>query len=311
MDNIKEIIAQEDNARLDVYLTGELENISRTFVQKLIKDKQVMINGIYPSVHARIKLGDRIEVVIPPPKKLEVKAQKIPFDILYEDKSIIVVDKPAGMVVHPAAGNYDGTLVNALLFHCHDLAGIGGSLRPGIVHRLDKDTSGVMVVAKTDAAQAELSQQFLEHEVEKKYLALVFGQCKTPYGRINMPVGRSTSDRKKMRVSGQHGRAAISFFKVIEEFKDFSLLEVMPKTGRTHQIRVHLAYIGHPVAGDKEYGPSAKKYNIDIKRQMLHAHSLKFIHPQKKKVVEFTAPVPADMKKILEQLRKEIKIDTK
>jgi 23S rRNA pseudouridine1911/1915/1917 synthase len=304
MEERTDIIVQEDNIRLDIYLTKELKDISRTFIQKLIKDKQVSINGAYsPTVHTRVKLGDKIEVTIPKAEELKVIPQNIRLKIIYEDKDIIVVDKQAGMVVHPAAGNYEGTLVNALLFHCRDLAGIAGSLRPGIVHRLDKDTSGVMVVAKTDKAHRELSRQFLEHEVEKKYLTLVVGKCQTPYGRINMPVGRSSSDRKKMKVSGQHGRAAVSFFKVIEEFKNFSLLEVMPKTGRTHQIRVHLAFIGHPVMGDKEYGQSARKYNFEVKRQMLHAHSLKFVHPTGKKVVEFTVPIPADMKKIIESLR--------
>lgn len=305
MDEIKNIICQEGAIRLDVYLTRELKEFSRSFIQKLIKDKKILLNGDYPSSHTKLKIGDKIEIFIPSAQELQIKPEKIPLKILYEDKDIIVIDKPAGMVVHPAPGNYEGTLVNALLSHCNDLAGIGGSLRPGIVHRLDKETSGVIVVAKTDKAHIDLSGQFLNHKIEKKYIALVFGKCKTKLGRINVPVGRSQGNRKKMVVTNHQGRGSITFFKVLEEFRDFSLLEVVPKTGRTHQIRVHMAYIGHPVLGDKEYAPSLKKYSLKVDRQMLHAQSLKFIHPVTKETIEFTAPLPDDMKSILQNLRSE------
>ncbi len=303
MDKVKQFSAKEDNIRIDVYIARELKDFSRTFIQRLIKDKKITVNGKYPSVKTKIKLNDKIKISIPPPKKLEVKAEKIPLKILYEDKDIIVIDKPADMVVHPAAGNYSGTLVNALIFHCRDLSGIGGVLRPGIVHRLDKDTSGVMVAAKTDKAHLSLSRQFLEHKVEKKYITLVYGKCRTKQGKINVPLGRSRKDRKKMAATLRESRQAITFFKVLEEFDGFSLLEITPRTGRTHQIRVHMAYIGHPVVGDKIYTSGRKKDNIGIKRQMLHAQSIKFKHPTLKKSVKFKAPLAVDMKKVLERLR--------
>ncbi len=307
MDKVINVIAKENGIRLDLYLAGELKDFSRTFIQRLIKNKKVTINNIYPSVKTKVQKNDEIKVFIPPLQKLELKPEKIALDILYEDEHIIVINKPAGMVVHPAVGNYQGTLVNALLFHCPNLSGIGGILRPGIVHRLDKDTSGVMVVAKTDVAHLSLSKQFLEHKVEKKYIALVIGQFQNKYGRINVPIGRNRSDRKKMMVTGQQSREAVTFFEVLEEFKNFSLLEVKPETGRTHQIRVHLSYIKHPVLGDREYSSfSIKKYNLSIKRQMLHAQSLKFIHPATEEIVEFKTPLPDDMQDILQKLRAEL-----
>lgn len=302
---VKQISAKEGNIRIDTYLARELGDFSRTFIQKLIKDKKITVNGKIPSVKTRINLNDEIKIAIPPLKKLELKAEKIPLKILYEDKQIIVINKPAGMVVHPAAGNYSGTLVNALLFHCKDLSGIGGVLRPGIVHRLDKDTSGVMVVAKTDKAHLSLARQFLEHKVAKIYITLVYGKCSAKYGKINVPLGRSDRDRKKMAPTLKESREAITFFKVLEEFNNFSLLEIRPKTGRTHQIRVHMAYIGYPVAGDKTYASKRKKCNISIKRQMLHAKSIKFRHPLGKKLVQFNAPLANDMKRVLEKLRME------
>ncbi|MFH1784433.1 MAG: RluA family pseudouridine synthase [bacterium] len=303
MKKKKHITAKENNIRLDAYLARELNDFSRTFIQKLIRDNNITLNGKNVSVKERVKIGDSIDIVIPPVRELNVEPEDIPLSVIYEDKDIIVVDKPAGMVVHPAFGNYKGTLVSALLYHCKDLSGVGGVLRPGIVHRLDKDTSGVMVAAKTDTAHRALAKQFLDHEVEKEYIALVLGACKAKYGKINVPVGRSTKDRKKMAPTLTRSRDALTLFKVIEILDGFSLLELTPKTGRTHQIRVHMSYIGHPVAGDDAYASGKRKPKVKIARQMLHAHKLSFVHPRTKKKVSFTAPLADDMEKLLRCLR--------
>jgi 23S rRNA pseudouridine1911/1915/1917 synthase len=242
-----------------------------------------------------------------------MKPEPLPLDILYEDSSIIVVDKPSGMVVHPAAGNPSGTLVNALLYHCKDLAGINGILRPGIVHRLDKDTSGVMVVAKDDEAYHKLSRQFKSHMVEKVYLAIASGQFSKEEGLIDSPIGRHPRERKRMSVRTRKGRPAITRWKVMEKLKGFALLEISPQTGRTHQIRVHLSSMGHPLLGDPLYGrkgqrglirdPLLKEHVKKMGRQALHAHRLGFNHPRTGEKVEFVAPIPDDMKALLEWLR--------
>jgi 23S rRNA pseudouridine1911/1915/1917 synthase len=290
---------EEENLRLDVYLTGKDLGLSRSHTQVLIKTGQVAVNGLRKKASHRVKPGEEIIVNIPEPRKLEVESENIPLDILYEDEEIIVVNKPVGMVVHPAVGNYSGTLVNALLYHCENLSGINGILRPGIVHRLDKDTSGVLVVAKTDTAHLNLARQIEERKVKKKYLALACNNIKEEEGTVNAPIARHPRNRKRMAVV-PGGREAITHFKVLKRFGDWTLLEVTPYTGRTHQIRVHLAHIKHPLLGDTLYG--RKKRKLGISRQALHAYSLGFSHPRSGEYKEFTAPLPQDMREFIDSL---------
>jgi 23S rRNA pseudouridine1911/1915/1917 synthase len=292
------VTSAEKDLRLDVYLTGKDLGLSRSHNQVLIKTGQVAVNGLRKKASHKLKPGEEIVVNIPEPRKLELEPENIPLDILYEDGEIIVVNKPAGMVVHPAAGNYSGTLVSALLYHCENLSGINGILRPGIVHRLDKETSGVLVIAKTDAAHLNLARQFEERKVKKKYLALVHDNIKEEEVTIDTPIARHSRNRKKMAVV-PGGREAITRFKVLERFRDYTLLEVTPYTGRTHQIRVHLAHIKHPLLGDALYGRKKKK-KMEINRQGLHAYSLGFSHPLSGEYREFIAPLPWDMRKFIE-----------
>ena len=244
------------HTRIDHFLVKKDIGISRTYIQKLIKDGQVLVNNKSVKSNYRLRLNDEIVVIVPPPTELEVLPENIPLDIIYEDSSIIVINKPAGIVVHPAAGNYSGTIVNALLYHCKDLTGIGGKERPGIVHRLDKDTSGVLVAAKNDHSHQHLSRQFKRREVEKRYIALVAGVVKKESGTIEVPIGRDIKDRKKISPITKRARTAVTHFKVVERFKNASLLEIKIETGRTHQIRVHLSYFKHPVLGYIQYGGS-------------------------------------------------------
>jgi len=275
----------------------------------MIVEGDVLVNDEAVSPHYKVKEKDVVTIRVPAAKPHRAFPEKIPLDIIYEDEAVILVNKPAGMVVHPACGNYSGTLVNALLYHFPALA--SGEFpdinRVGLVHRLDKDTSGVMVVAKNSASLTRLAKQFENKKVEKTYLALVFGKIVNPEGSIEAPVGRKITDRRKMAVTSISSRQAITRFRVREILGDFTLLDVSPKTGRTHQIRVHLAHIGHPVVGDVEYGSVAPK-NLGVRRQLLHAYKLGFIHPVKKDWVEFTAPLPNDFKKVIAALSKDMKI---
>jgi 23S rRNA pseudouridine1911/1915/1917 synthase len=300
--------------RLDIFLAQGDAAISRSHVKCVIEDGDVLVNGIIPKVSQRLKEGDIIVLTQRPPQEATALPQDMPLNIVYEDEAIIVINKPAGMVVHPAPGNADKTLVNALLFHCHDLSGIGGVLRPGIVHRLDKDTSGLIVAAKSDEAHRHLSAQFEKHEVQKKYLALVWGNTKDKQGEIVKPVGRHTIDRKKMSTNTKRGKEAITFWKVIERYGVAMMLEVEIKTGRTHQIRVHLSDLRYPIIGDAIYGsatnrirdianPTLKAQIKAFNRQALHAAYLSFIHPQTGKRVEFNADMPKDMADLCAQLR--------
>lgn len=304
----------ESGLRLDHFLTIKEENLSRSFIQKLIKEKAITVNGNPSKPSYKLRDNDSVEVIVPEPKPYHAQPEEIPLDVLYEDNALIVINKPAGMVTHPAAGNYSGTLVNAILAHCSDLSGIGGVQRPGIVHRLDKDTSGVLVVAKTDFAHQNLALQFQEHQVKKMYLALLCGIPAQDDGTIIAPIGRNTRNRKKMAVTNIRSREAITHFKIIERYDGFSLVEVMPETGRTHQIRVHFAHIGHPVVGDQVYGggrkraineahsPEVKRMISDLNRQALHAHLLGFLHPSTGEYVEFIAPIPEDIQEVLDVL---------
>jgi 23S rRNA pseudouridine1911/1915/1917 synthase len=287
--------------RLDLYLIREGIHPSRTFIKKLIQSGEVTVNGRIAKPGQPVHPGDRIRLTIPEPVPLEIGPEPIPLDILYEDSHLLVLNKPAGLVVHPAPGNYAGTLVNALLHHCRDLSGIGGRERPGIVHRLDKGTSGIMVVAKTDAAHRGLSKQFSDHTIRRSYLALVRGTVKKGPIRIDLAIGRDRKDRKKISSRTARPRQAVTVVRVIRRFREATLVEALPQTGRTHQIRVHLANQGHPVLGDRTYGgaPAAGLKGIRIDRPMLHAAKLGFVHPGTGEAMEFEAPPPPDMERLI------------
>lgn len=299
---MKIINVNEENIgkRIDAYLAENTEH-SRSNIQRLIENEKILVNGKKTKVSYKVQLNDEISIEDEEAKEIELKAQDIPIDILYEDSDIIVVNKPKGMVVHPANGNPDGTLVNAVMAICkNSLSGIGGEIRPGIVHRLDKDTSGVIIVAKNDKAHINLSEQIKNHKVEKTYIALVKGFVKENEATINMPIGRSTKDRKKMAVN-KNGKNAITHFKVIERFKNYTLLQVKIETGRTHQIRVHLSEIGYPIVGDTTYSNGKNEWGIE--GQCLHAKSLKFKHPITCKEMFIEAPLPEYFQKVIEELK--------
>ncbi len=294
----------EAGQRLDLFLLSKLPKIiSRSFLQKLIRDGQIKVNDRLEKPSYKVKANDAITLPDRPMShQIEISPEPIELNVLYEDSDIIVVDKPAGMIVHPIPSHTSGTLVNALLYHCKDLQGIGGELRPGIVHRLDKDTSGVMVVAKNDFAHRSLSQQFKNREVFKMYLALVQGKPEKTEGEIQISVARHPTLRVKMTVASE-GRIAVTYYKVLKSFDDLaSLVAAYPKTGRTHQIRVHMKYIKHPILGDKLYGRADP---IFVERQMLHAAVLQFRHPRRNELMKFIAPLPEDFKDALRRLNEE------
>ncbi len=297
---MEKIVVDLDNVRLDAYIAKKREDLSRVMVQKLIENGNVLVDGKKRKISYKVQVGEVIELDIPEAKETGVKAEDIPLDIVYEDEDIIVVNKSKGMVVHPANGNPDGTLVNAIMAHCKgSLSGIGGEIRPGIVHRLDKDTSGLLIVAKNDRAHINMSEQIKNREVKKIYIALVRGVVPENEATINMPIGRSTKDRKKMAVR-KDGKEAITHFKVLKRYANYTLLEVKIDTGRTHQIRVHMAEIGHPVVGDMVY--SNGKNEFGVQGQMLHAKSLDFKHPITGKQMHLEAEVPEGFVFVLNQL---------
>lgn len=301
------IVSQEEKGkRLDTYIPSVDTDITRTSAQRLIEDGNILVNGKNAKVSYKIQENDKISVEIPEPKQIELKAQNIPIEIIYEDSDIIVVNKPKGMVVHPANGNPDGTLVNAIMAICKDsLSGIGGEIRPGIVHRIDKDTSGLLIVAKNDNAHVKMSEEIKNHEVKKTYIALVRGVFKENEATIDMPIGRSPSDRKKMAVN-KNGKNAITHIKVLKRFDKYTLLRVNIETGRTHQIRVHLSHIGYPIVGDYTY--SNGKNEFDVIGQCLHAQKLEFKHPITQKDMCLEAELPQYFKDILDKLKdREIK----
>lgn len=296
---------EHDGARLDVALASRLPEISRTRLQDLILHGQVRVNGrAAAKVGLRLNAGDRVEVTIPPAAASGLEPESIPLDVIYESAAVLIVNKPAGLVVHPAAGHPHGTLVHAALAHAPDLEGIGGELRPGVVHRLDKDTSGLIILAKNERAHAALQRAFKDRTVHKTYLALVEGRPPTPTGRVEAPIGRDASHRKRMAVvPGSRGRTALTAYRTLETFAAGSLLEVHPETGRTHQIRVHLAFLGCPVAGDRVYG--ARAAHIPAPRQMLHAWKLRLQLPGEAEAREFEAAPPRDFENVLSELRGE------
>ncbi len=296
---MEEIVVNENNKkRIDAYLSDKTE-YSRVTIQRLIDEEKIKVNGNKTKASYKVQNGDKIAIEEVKAKEIELKAQDIPLEILYEDNDIIVVNKPKGMVVHPANGNPDGTLVNAIMAICKDsLSGIGGEIRPGIVHRLDKDTSGVIIIAKNDKAHINLSEQIKNHEVEKKYIALVRGNIPENEATINMPIGRSNKDRKKMAVV-KNGKNAVTHFKVLKRFRNYTLLEVKIETGRTHQIRVHLSEIGYPIIGDTVYSNGKNEWGIV--GQCLHAKSIRFKHPITNKEMLIEAELPEYFKKIIEE----------
>ena len=299
---MKEYIVNFDiqNIRLDKLIAKLDEDLSRSMIQKMLEDGKILVNGKIEKPSYKTKLNDKIEVEEVVAKEIELKAQDIPIDIIYEDKDIIVVNKPKGMVVHPANGNLDGTLVNAIMNICKDsLSGIGGEIRPGIVHRIDKDTSGLLIIAKNDKAHINLSEQIKNREIIKKYVALVRGNIKENNATIDMPIGRSDKDRKKMAVK-KDGKNAITHFEVIKRYEGYTYLDIKIDTGRTHQIRVHLAEIGYPIVGDSVYSNGRNPFGVT--GQMLHAKSLEFKHPITGEVLKLEAPIPEYFKEILNEL---------
>ena len=301
----REFVVEQETAgqRIDRFLSGEDTGLSRSALQALVADGHVQCNGKTVAKSLKLKAGDTVLLEIPDAKPIEAVPQEIPLDIVYEDAHLLVVNKPKGMVVHPAPGNPDGTMVNALLGHCAGrLSGIGGAIRPGIVHRIDKDTSGVLMVAKNDMAHQSLAAQLAEHSITRKYNAVVYNGFTEDEGTVDEPIGRNPQDRKKMAVTQKHSRHAVTHYRVIERMEKFTLIEAQLETGRTHQIRVHMTYIGHPLLGDMVYGP--KKQPIHLEGQALHARVLGFIHPRTGEYLEFEAPLPPYFEALLERLRK-------
>ena len=294
--------ADQTGERLDVFLVRQQPDFSRAHVQKLLRDGGALVDGRVRKANYKLNGNEIITLTIPEAEPVEIKAEDIPLDILYEDEDIIVVNKARGMVVHPASGVNTGTLVNALLFHCHDLSGINGEIRPGIVHRLDKDTSGVMVCAKNDKAHINLAEQIRTKSAHRIYRAVVHGNIKEEAGIIKGDIGRHLTDRKKMAIVQENGKSAVTHFKVLERFGDYTLVECQLETGRTHQIRVHMTSIGHPLVNDPKYGPR-KTTPFAIAGQALHSLLLTLRHPSTGAEMQFEAPLPEDMKKILTALR--------
>lgn len=301
-----EVLEEDRGKRLDKYVTEKMgEKHSRAFLQKLIRDGDIVVDGKTRKNHYDISPGEYVEIKIPPPKPSRILPEKIALDIEYEDRDLLVVNKTPDMVVHPAPGNYKGTLVNALLAHCGKLSGIGGVAKPGIVHRLDKGTSGLLVVAKTDSAHRALAKQFKDKTSKRVYVAVVRGVVQLDNGIIDAPIGRDKRDRMKMAIDfeSESAREAVTHYRVMERFKDSTMVELTLETGRTHQVRLHMAHIGHPVVGDLKYGTRFG----NLRRPMLHARTIGFIHPTKKKFMEFTADLAKDMKKLVALKRREAK----
>ncbi|MEX2247526.1 MAG: RluA family pseudouridine synthase [Dehalococcoidia bacterium] len=294
-----ELTADRDGERLDVFVARALPDLTRSRVQKLIAKAHITVGGERAKPGLRLIAGQRVAVVVPPPEPIDARPEPIALDVIYEDADLLSVNKPPGMTVHPAPGHPRSTLVNAILAHCDDLSGVGGALRPGIVHRLDKDTSGVILVAKSDAAHQALARQLKARTVEKTYLALVEGTPKPPQGVIDAPIARHPRDRQRMTVA-EGGREAATAYRVIERFRGYSLVEVHPRTGRTHQIRVHLAAISHPIVGDVKYGRPSDL----VGRQFLHAWRIAFVHPRTGERVELEAPLAPDLEAALGRLRR-------
>ena len=304
MEELRFQIAEDmEEERIDKCVSLLVENLSRSFIQKLIKDGNVLVNGNSVKGSYRVKTDDEVVFSVPESVEPDIEPENIPLDILYEDADLIVVNKPKGMVVHPAAGHYTGTLVNALMYHCgKDLSGINGVLRPGIVHRIDRDTTGSVIACKNDKAHRCIAEQLKEHSINRRYRAICFGELKQEEGTIDQPIGRHPNDRKKMAVNHQNGKRAVTHYRVLQRFQGYTYIECVLETGRTHQIRVHMASIGHPLLGDEIYGRAKSPFKLE--GQTLHAMVLGFIHPTTGEYLEFEAPLPEYFEKLLEKLRK-------
>lgn len=300
MSVIELCVDEKSNDRLDAYISNELDEVSRTYIQKLIKDNRVKVNGLIKKARYLVKEGDNISISLPENNDLELVPENIPIDIVYEDNDIVVIDKPQDMVVHPAPGNYSGTLVNGLLYHIDSLSQINGLIRPGIVHRLDKDTTGLLLVAKNDFAHIKLVEQLKDRSVRREYTALVHGIIKEDSGVINQPIGRDPRNRKKMTVIQTNSKEAITKFQVLKRYSKYTLVKVQLETGRTHQIRVHFSYINHPVIGDPVYSNAKNEFNL--RRQLLHAKEIGFIHPRTHEAMKFECELPYIFNKIIEKL---------
>lgn len=299
-----EVTEEEDGLRLDQYIAGRCMDLSRSYIQKLIKESRVTINkNIQTKTKTAVQESDIVNVSLPDPKELEIKPQDIPLDILYEDNDVLVVNKPKGMVVHPAPGHYEDTLVNAVLYHCRDnLSGINGVLRPGIVHRIDKDTTGALIVCKNDKAHQKIADQLRAHTITRSYRAIVYNNFSEDEGMINAPIGRHPTNRKKRMVTEKNSKEAITHYKVLDHLNHkFNYIECRLETGRTHQIRVHMSHIGHPLLGDEVYGPANSKFK-NLQGQTLHAATIGFIHPTTEEYMEFSAPLPDYFEKLLKTL---------
>lgn len=295
------VTEDEQGERLDKYLAGLLPEVSRSFIQKLLKQQQVTVNDNTVKANYVIKENDAVSIHVPEAVEPEIIPEDIPLDILYEDADVLVVNKPKNMVVHPAPGHYSGTLVNAVMFHCKDnLSGINGVLRPGIVHRIDKDTTGSLIICKNDVAHNSLAAQLKEHSIHRKYVAIVHGILKEEEGTINAPIGRNPNDRMKMAVNYKNGKDAITHYKVLQRLNNYTFVECVLETGRTHQIRVHMASIQHPLLGDNMYGPAKCPYKLE--GQTLHAQDLGFTHPVSGEYIEVSAPLPEYFEKLLKKL---------
>ena len=305
--DILNIVAETGGERIDRFLSGNLEDLSRSYIQKLLKEGNIEADGKPVKANYKVSPGEEITVRLPEPENTEILPEDIPLDILYEDDDILVVNKPKGMVVHPSAGHSSHTLVNALMFHCKDrLSGINGVLRPGIVHRIDMDTTGSLLVCKNDHAHQVLAEQLKEHSITRRYHAVVHGNLKEDTGTVSAPIGRHPTDRKKMSTRAVHARSAVTHYRVLERFGDYTYIECELETGRTHQIRVHMASIGHPILGDVVYGPARCPFRLQ--GQTLHAKTLGILHPATGEYMEFDAPLPEYFQKLLDTLRRKSKL---
>ena len=297
------VTGEGEASRLDAFLSAQLDGLSRSYIQKILKGGGVLVNGRPEKSSYRVAPGDQVELEVPEPEEPEILAEEMDLDILYEDRDIILINKPKGMVVHPAAGHYSGTLVNGLMAHCReDLSGINGVLRPGIVHRIDMDTTGVLIACKNDFAHAGIAQQLKVHSITRKYYAIVHGVIREEEGTVNAPIGRHPTDRKKMSINTKNGREAVTHYRVLQRFEKFTYVECQLETGRTHQIRVHMASIHHPLLGDTVYGPAKCPVN-GLQGQTLHAGVLGFIHPRTGEYMEFSAPLPEYFQELLKKLK--------
>ena len=296
-------VENQEGERIDRYLSEEMEDRSRSYIQKLIKEQYVIVNQKPVKANYRLSLGDMVEITLPEAKEPDIIPENIPLDILYEDQDIIIVNKPKQMVVHPAPGHYSGTLVNALMYHCgQELSGINGTMRPGIVHRIDMDTTGSLIICKNDMAHQSLSEQLKVHSIKRVYVAIVHGNIKEDNGTVNAPIGRHPTERKKMSIHTKNGRNAITHYKVLERFGEYTYIQCELETGRTHQIRVHMSSIGHPLVGDQVYGPRKCPFP-KLQGQTLHAKTLGIIHPRTGEYLEINAPLPDYFIELLDRLR--------